>query len=315
MNSYPRVSELLRSRGRRSAASLTPCRRGYQPGAPGAWGWLRLEWQRGIAALNSQWPEWKAFFLSIVTEAKINAAILFTDIWAGMQTGWFEALDLMRDGWAVFTDSLQNIWANTQSFLAKGIIDLLALFDNTVDAAAAKAIIDEDTGRDIARRDEARGAAILARQEERQRRLDQIEQERLAAREALEQQRTAEQQAIDEQRRKALEQSQGELDAARKRWTDSLAAAANARTEADAAGNSLPQKFAAMVDNLSETAAVALERATTGTFFGRGAEQIFGGGDRATDIARRTLQINQQQLEEQRKTRKAVEETKLVFGP
>jgi hypothetical protein len=257
------------------------------------WAGLQLEWRAGISALNSQWAEWKAFFLNIITEAKINAAILFTDIWAGMQAGWFESLDLMKDGWTVFTDSLKNIWTKTQGFIYGG-----------------RNIAEEV----IAKRDAQRDTTILEREQQRQAKLDQLERDRLAARATLEEQRAAEQAEIERNRQASLEASQGDVEAARKRFAESLAAAAAARSQADAAGNGLPQRFAAMVDNLSETATLALEKVQTGTFFGRQAEQIFGEGDRATDLARRTLAVNQQQLEEQRKTRKAVEDNKLAFG-
>jgi hypothetical protein len=199
--------------------------------------------------------------------------------------------------------------------IAQGVLRVLALFDETIDAAAAAQELGNDLAANNERRQESQDQAILGRQRARQERLERIEADRIAAREALEQQRQAEERAINEGQRSALEGSQQELQAARDRWTEALAAAAEAREQAEANGGGagLPQQIQGILDGISGATGAAIARSSGPSFAGRGLEQIFGGRDQ--DVARRTLDVAKAQLEEQKKIRQATEQNNLAFGP
>ena len=281
------------------------------------WLTLKLEWQRGISYLNSQWQEWKSFFLSVINEATFSAAAFFTDAWAGIQTTWLETVDVLRNGWELFTSSVQRTWATAQNFISKGILQLMSLLDDTVDVAAASAVLDQDLNAANQRRDQQRDQAIYQRELQRQQRLDQIERDRLSARSVLEQQRLAEQSAIYDRQNQALEDSQRDLDEARAKWNAALEAAAGAREQAEAGGSGdsgVAAKVRDLLDTVSGAASVRLAAIGGPTFSGRAAEQIFGSGN-ATDLARRTLDVAKQQLDEQKKIRQATENNKPVWGP
>jgi hypothetical protein len=281
------------------------------------WLTLQVEWQRGVAALNNIWQEWKAFFLNVINEATFSAAAFFTDAWAAIQSTWLETIDLLSDGWTVFTNAIARTWESVIGVIAQGVLRVLALFDETIDAAAAAQELGNDLAANNERRQESQDQAILGRQRARQERLERIEADRIAAREALEQQRQAEERAINEGQRSALEGSQQELQAARDRWTEALAAAAEAREQAEANGGAggagLPQQIQGILDGISGATGAAIARSSGPSFAGRGLEQIFGGRDQ--DVARRTLDVAKAQLEEQKKIRQATEQNNLAFGP
>jgi hypothetical protein len=74
------------------------------------WLTLKMEWQRGINALNQLWIEVKRFFVAVWTEAVYGAAEVAANAWAGLQTGWTETVDFLADAWTLFTTGLTKTW-------------------------------------------------------------------------------------------------------------------------------------------------------------------------------------------------------------
>jgi hypothetical protein len=61
------------------------------------WLTLKMEWQRGVAFLQSKWLDFKGFFIGIFQSAVYSVAGLMTDAWAGLQTGWLETTHFIAD--------------------------------------------------------------------------------------------------------------------------------------------------------------------------------------------------------------------------
>lgn len=74
-------------------------------------------------------------------------------MWLSLKAAWLTGIDALSREWGLwkkgFTDtfyaavtSIRRIWADTQNYLSRGIVDLMALFDSSINAEAVKAEID-----------------------------------------------------------------------------------------------------------------------------------------------------------------------------
>ena len=73
------------------------------------WATLNVAWTTGIAAITDQWYAWKNGFLDVFGSALAK---------------------------------LRSLWADTQNYLSRGIVDLMAMVDGSINAEAVKAEID-----------------------------------------------------------------------------------------------------------------------------------------------------------------------------
>ena len=73
------------------------------------WASLNVAWTTGIAAITDQWYAWKNGFLDVFGSAMAK---------------------------------LRSLWSDTQNYLSRGIVDLMAMVDSSINAEAVKAEID-----------------------------------------------------------------------------------------------------------------------------------------------------------------------------
>src|SRR5690606_9974984 len=156
------------------------------------WLTLKMEWQRGVAALNEVWATVRDFFLSVWTEAVYGAARIATNAWAGLQTAWVHTVDFLRDAWSIFTTWVVKAWHTASGFIQKAWIKLKSLFDSELDADAEIRRINEEVLAKNRAADEERDRIIVEREQARRQRLGQIESERTGALEQLDQMRDEE---------------------------------------------------------------------------------------------------------------------------
>ncbi len=200
------------------------------------WLTLKLQWQKGVAALNEVWATVKEFFQSTWTEAVYGTAKIATNAWAGLQTAWTHTVDFLADAWAVFTAGLAKTWHKSIGFIQKAWVKLKGLFDDEVDAEAEITRINEEVAAKNKAVDDERNQKIFEREQARKQRLGEIEGERSGTIDQLNQMRDAEHAA--RQRRNAADQGESEqaLQQARKEWQDAIAEAARKRKDVEAAG-------------------------------------------------------------------------------
>lgn len=74
-------------------------------------------------------------------------------MWLSLKAAWLTGIDALSREWGLwkkgFTDtfyaavtSIRRIWADTQNYLSRGIVDLMAMMDSSINAEAVKAEID-----------------------------------------------------------------------------------------------------------------------------------------------------------------------------
>lgn len=201
------------------------------------WLTLKMEWQRGVAFLQSKWLDFKGFFISIFQSAVYSVAGLMTDAWAGLQTGWLETTHFIADSWTVLISLLQKGWNRFSGFFQKVWARIQGLFGDTNAEAEIAKINDE-----IARQDElinnSQNQTILDREKQRQKARNQIEQDRQGAQSALSEMQSQEQSALEAANQKALADSAAELEKARGEWKAALGEAAAKRAESSPGSSS-----------------------------------------------------------------------------
>jgi len=195
------------------------------------WLTLKMEWQKGIAWLTDKWIGFKEAFMAVATEAVYGTAKILTSAWAGMQTAWVETVAFMSKAWSTFTHHLLTGWRTAQNWIAKKFVQLMAMFDESVDAEAAMRILDEDFAREQRGRDRAT-----------QQQLRDIETARQAKRKAIDQEERDTLDALEEERQRRHVQRKRQYDAdlkaaedavaeARRQWQEALDEAARKRSE------------------------------------------------------------------------------------
>jgi hypothetical protein len=197
------------------------------------WLTLKMEWQKGIHWLQEKWIGFKEFFLSVWTEAVFGLSRIMTNAWAGLQSFWTETVAAMSTAWAVFSSGAVSSWKGAQNFIARGIVQLMGLLDDSIDVEGTLAVLNEDFQREQQSRQRDTAQRLRGIETNRQQRQNEIEQQRTGTLSGLEQDR---QRANADRKRRMdseLRDSEDALAAARREWEEALAEAANKRIESD----------------------------------------------------------------------------------
>ncbi|WP_417850653.1 phage tail tape measure protein [Thalassoglobus sp.] len=197
------------------------------------WLTLKMEWQKGINALNQQWVEVKRFFVAVWTEAVYGAAEVSTNAWAGMQNGWTETVDFLADAWALFTTGLTKTWNAAVGFIRKAWVRLKSLFDSDINAEAEITRINDEVAGKNEGADSQRNQEIFQREQQRRARLSKIDSDRSGTLSELDRMRDAEHQRRGQQFDAELKDSDSALAEARREWQAALEEASRKRSEAE----------------------------------------------------------------------------------
>ncbi|MGH7199792.1 MAG: hypothetical protein ACREJB_04260, partial [Planctomycetaceae bacterium] len=206
------------------------------------WLTLKLEWKKGVNALNQVWVKVKEFFLSTWTEAVFGAAKIATNAWAALQTAWTETVDVLRDAWVTFTTFIGKNWNRVVGFLKKAWQKLKSLVTGE-DSSNVQQQIDAETERMNRELDEKRDREIIEREQRRKQRLSEIESERTGALDELEQMREAEHAARQQRHAADLQSSEDALAQARREWQQAIDEAARKRRESESKEDEGPARL------------------------------------------------------------------------
>ena len=275
--------------------------------------WLSLQvaWKQGIGFLEKTWIEFKRSFTSVAAEAVRAVMDIFnisvTDLvntWSVLEKAWVEITSFLGSAWNTFTAGMMKGWNTAQNFVAKGIVQLMGLLDDSVDVDAAIADLDQQGT--------AKNRSIDADRDRKKGEQEQRRQERLAAIETgREQKRSALEGFLNDGQRNAVFDQQladvnGELTAAQAELKAAIAEAAKKRaakgdakegTAAETGKSGLPS-FEGVGTGLGKSKA-----STLGTFNAAGVRG-FSQGNAADRTAKATEETAKQ-------TKKLVDKAKL----
>jgi TP901 family phage tail tape measure protein len=282
------------------------------------WLTLKVEWKKGVNALNQVWVKVKEFFLSVWTEAVFGAAKIATNAWAGLQAGWTETVDFLRDAWLTFTTFIAKNWNRVVGFLKKAWQKLKSLVTGE-DSSDVQQRIDAETARMNQELDAARNREIFEREQRRKKRLSEVEGQRTGTLAELERQREAEHTSRREQFASDLAKSENALAQARREWQQAIEEAARKRQESEAEddGPARAEKPGDLMDRLQEQLSGVGEGlqqtqdkiGVTGTFNAAAVRGFAGGGP-----AERTAKASEETAKNTKKLVQQAQHGGLVFS-
>ncbi len=250
------------------------------------WLTLKLQWQKGVNALNQVWVKVKDFFLTTWTEAVFGAAKIATNAWAGLQAGWTETVDFLRDSWSLFTTFIAKNWNRVVGFLKKAWQKLKSLVTGE-ESGDVQSGIDAETQRMNGELDEGRNRDIFEREQRRKSRLSEIEGQRTGTLDELDIARDAEHERRREQFAGDLQTSEDSLAQARREWQQAIEEAARKRQEAESGDegperlkkpDDLLQQFQSQLSGVGNQLKNTQDKVSvTGTFNAAGVRGLAGG--------------------------------------
>lgn len=273
------------------------------------WLTLKLEWRKGVNALNQIWVRVKEFFLATWTEAVFGAAKIAANAWAGLQSGWIETVDFLRDAWSMFTTFIARNWNRVVGFLKKAWEKLTSLVTGE-DTSGVQQSIDAETARMNHELDERRNRDIFEREQRRRARLSEIEGQRSGTLRELDRERDAEHERNRAQFESDLDQSEAALAEARREWQQAIEEAGRKReeVEADEAGpdrlkkpGDLLEQLQSQLGGLGDSLKTTQDKiSVSGTFNAAGIRGIGAGspGERTARASEETAKNTKRILQE-----------------
>lgn len=214
------------------------------------WLSLQLIFRQGVHALNEVWVGAKSFFVETWASAVDALAVMFTNAWAGIQTGWES-----------FLGSFMSGWLTAESVIAKGSVRLKALFDDSINVELLDGIIDS-----------AFQIAQAKTESDRAKRVKDIEQQRQGANEELSAQSARDRAAREDANAASLRGTQQAVEDAKNEFAKARADAAAAAAGKPKFGGNDPLKLPDLQTLATKTASVA------GTFSATAAGQLGADG-------------------------------------
>jgi hypothetical protein len=270
------------------------------------WLTLKLEWDKGIASLQPVWLEFKTWFLKVAYGAFYGALAAWEIVQHGLSVAWIETTSFLSETWTNFTSFLQSSWESVQNWLEDRWHDLFALFDDTYDAGAAKAMADRLSQQSQQRIEQQRQSALTQQEQSRSAQRQQASQQSdtaLARIGGEYQQAIADVTAANAAK---ISAAQAAVDQARAEWQKAIDEAQSKRkakeSEAASATPEGPPDFANQFSGLADVLAQAQKRTigVAGTFNAFEARGLGAGGvtDRIAKATESTAQNTKRLLEE-----------------
>jgi hypothetical protein len=268
------------------------------------WLSLKIAWQTGVLQLTKLWEWLKTGSLKIVY-----------DLWYGAQAAWEIGVDsvskvmlqlyyFMQSTWESMATGVMDVWDTTVNWVAKRLIDLQGLVDDSIDTEAVKKGLDEDLQATITTRNQEKDANLQALDAQRDAALKMAEEEHDAKMAEIGQASFEKENQLDSDAQQKIAQSQKELDQAKAEWQQAIAEAKKKRELHDSQGldrlqppPSLPDMLEGLGPTIQETKKTI---GVAGTFNAMEAKGLGGGGvtDRIAKASEDTARNTKQMLQE-----------------
>jgi len=104
-----------------------------------AWLAIKAEWIRGTGFLRDIWTRFRGWFVESWLEISAGVQVLAAEAWNAFEAAAAEAIAFVSRAWLNMSTFFRSIWETVTGWMADRIIDVMALFDESLDATAAKA--------------------------------------------------------------------------------------------------------------------------------------------------------------------------------
>jgi hypothetical protein len=142
------------------------------------WLTLKMEWQKGIDALNHLWVGLKTSLMQTWNDVVFGIAHAWNDGWALVETGLVDTIAYLTSVLDDFQARFRKGWGSVTDEIAKGMLEVQGMFDPTLDVEQAKAMVDEDRRRINQGIDAGVAGRGAEREAGRQQRVNDIERRR-----------------------------------------------------------------------------------------------------------------------------------------
>jgi hypothetical protein len=210
------------------------------------------------------------------------------------------------DIWERLSTGVMNVWDGAVNWVAKRIIDLQGLVDDSMDTDAVKKALDEDANARITQRNREKDANVNRIAQERETALKMLQQEHEQNMARIGQASIDAENQLDAEAKKKVDAAQAELDAAKKEWQGAIGEAKKKRQMKEAEG---PQRLQAppeipdYLEGLGPTIEQAQKQTTigvAGTFNAMEARGLGAGGvtDRIAKASEETAKNTKKLVQE-----------------
>ena len=259
------------------------------------WLALKLAWQQGAAALNRVWLEARRFFLSTAQKMWFGALAAAETVFHALEVTWIETTAFLSKTWTSFTSGFQKAWNAAVNWTTKRLLELMGLFDETLDVDAAKRMADRDLAGLNAEIDRQRKAALAAREQQRKTQRDRASELHDATLAEIGRRLDEAEKRLEGETDAKIAETRRALAEARRQLEEAIAQAKKRREEAETPGGPPRRGPRDPLKGLEERLAhigetVARKISVTGTFNAAAAQGLGTGSDAVERTARATEQ-------------------------
>jgi hypothetical protein len=268
------------------------------------WLTLKVAWQTGVLALTKLWETLKTSTLKIVYDLWYGAQAAFEIGTASVAEVMLELYYFMQSTWEKMSTGVMNVWDTAVNWVAKRIIDLQGLVDDSLDTEGIKKSLDEDLQATITTRQQEKDANLKAIDNERDAALKMAAEEHDAKMAEIGQESIDKENQLDSDAQSKIDESQKQLDQAKAEWQQAIAEAAKKRALHDSEMPDRLQPPPGLQDLLEGLGPTIQESQKTigvaGTFNAMEAKGLGGGGvtDRIAKASEETARNTKQLLQE-----------------
>ncbi|HEV56344.1 MAG TPA: hypothetical protein ENN87_02460 [Phycisphaerales bacterium] len=213
------------------------------------WLTVKMEWTRGINFLEKAWLDFRNFFIKIGYDAWGGLLAAAQIVWHALQVGWIETTAFLSKTWTQFTAWMTRAWHWCGKQLARAWHWMRRQFDSSFDAEAANRAADEYYQAQKAQIEQQTGRQLAEREQRRQRLRDQSAGLHEATLAEIGRQNLQKHQELDNEYRQRSARNEADLAEARRQWTEAIGEARRKRQAKEAEG---PGKRQGPEDPLSQ---------------------------------------------------------------
>lgn len=222
------------------------------------WLWIKMEWDRGINAIQMRWLDFKHFFIRIGHDAWTGLLAAIQIAWHAIEQGWMSTVSFLGSAWTHFTSFFASTWERMKAGAAKAWAWIKGIFSASARESRDQvyARIDQERDQAISKIAEDRDRELARREAELQRRKEASDAMNEATLSLLGEENLAKHAELDAEYERRMAQNEEELKAAQKEWEDAIEEARKRRAEADrgVADSNLQRSLADMGGALSDQA-------------------------------------------------------------
>lgn len=195
------------------------------------WLALKVEWQRGIAGLQSLWQNFKGWFLGIIADVGYGALKILAGAWAGIRAAWVITTSFISEWWTKAMGTVKTGMRSAQLDVETAFHRIAGFFDENYDVDAAINIATVNAKADLNAIAGQRDSALADTERQKQSDLAAIGQEYESQRQAIDAASSKDEADRKSRADAAIAESEGNLASARADLDAAIAAAKSKREE------------------------------------------------------------------------------------